>query len=567
MQLILIVKRGTDETTIDLLQKAAKKFKVEVIAHDYRDPLPELDPTEKYLLYRVAPYPGTYDKEKEFYQTYCCVSLIRYAYKYSLQLMSDLGGFAIPKTEKVTVPSDDQLAETAERVGGYPLIVKHKIPGGHGIGVIQVDSLEGLLSVARTVFAHGDTSSFQMQEFLAHDRHARLIVLGGEVIDSIAYNKTNDDFRTNRAEKDIDVEPVKFSKEVEQAAIRATEGHLFDFGGVDVIEGDDENYVLEVNNPAYFPRAQLSTKFPTSEKMVEYLIAKASQEPRAEWPGEGPRPVVVLINDAEDKLLKAAFQRQARYLDLWVLEVAPDATEFPDLRADTSYLLYRTSVTGRQTEIEIHEQFKCTSFAGSYPVLTDPAYDRNALYRKHDVPFVPKATLREKSIPYLKDQQADVGAFPLMLRSAGGGATSFAQVDTFEGLISLTDYVLALKRTATLQPILNIAHFVRLVVLEGEVITAIEYLSKGEGCYCFSDFDIVLPWSAPNDIKDLACKAARLHELDCTAVNIVIDADGKAMVEDLTYPFNFYREEHVTGVNVAERMLNRLLARCAEINA
>jgi len=47
MKLILIVKRGTDETTVDLLQKAAKKFKVDVIAHDYRDPLPELNPTEK----------------------------------------------------------------------------------------------------------------------------------------------------------------------------------------------------------------------------------------------------------------------------------------------------------------------------------------------------------------------------------------------------------------------------------------------------------------------------------------------------------------------------------------
>jgi len=564
MKLILIVKRGTDETTVDLLQKAAKKFKVEIIAHDYRDPLPELDPREKYLLYRVAPYPGTYDKEKEFYQTYCCVSLTRYGYKYSLQLMSELGGFSIPKTEKATVPSDDQLAEMAARVGGFPLVVKHKIPGGHGIGVIQIDSLAGLLSVARTVFAHGDTSSFQIQQFLPHDRHARLIVLGGEVIDSIAYNKTNDDFRTNRAEKDIDVEPMKFSKEVEQAAIRATEGHLFDFGGVDVIEGEDENFVLEVNNPAYFPRSQLCTNFPTSEKMVEYLRAKASQELRVEWPGDDTRPVVVLISNPEDTLLKAAFQRQALYLDLWVMEVAPDATEFPNLRADTPYLLYRTSVQGWQTEIEIHKQFNCTSFAGAYPVLRDPAYDRNVLFRKHDLPFVPKATLREKSIKYLKDQQADVGAFPLLLRSTGGGAITFAQVDTFEGLISLTDYVLALKKTVTLQPILKIAHFVRLVVLEGEVISGIEYLSKAEECYCFSDFDIVLPWSAPDDIKDLACKAASLHQLDCTAVNIVIDTDGTAMIEDLTYPFNFYREEHVTGVNVAEKMLNRLLARCAE---
>jgi len=566
MKLILIVKRSADETTINLLQKAAKKCKVDVILHDYRDPLPDLNPLEKYLLYRIAPYPGTYDKEKEFYETFCCVSLTRYDSKYSLQVMSDLGGFAIPKTEKATVPNDIQLTEMADRVGGFPLVVKHKIPGGHGIGVIQVDSLEGFLSVARTVVAHGNTTSFQVQQYLAHDRHARLIVLGGKVIDSIAYNKTDDDFRTNRADKDIDVEPVTFSEEVEQAAIRATAGHLFDFGGVDVIEGDEENFVLEVNNPAYFPRAQLCTNFPTSEKMVEFLLFKAEQESKPKWNSDKTLPVLLLINDPEDYLLKAAFQRQTRYLDIWMMEVAPDAKELPDLHKDTPYLLYRTSVKGRRTEIDIHEQFNCTSFSGDYSVLSDPAYDRNALYREHKLPFVPKAPLRQKKIKYIKDQQASAGAFPLMLKLSGGGATTFSQVDTFEGLISLTDYVLALKKSATLQPILNIAHFVRLVVLEGEVISAIEYLSRDEGAYCFSNFDIVLPWVASDDIKELACKAAALHKLDCTAVNIVIDGEGDALIEDITFPFNFHREEHVTGVNVAEKMLNRLLVRCAENN-
>lgn len=185
-------------------------------------------------------------------------------------MISDVGGFDIPVTVRGSDISPDNLKEVAERVGGFPLIIKDKIAGGHGIGVIQVDSQDRLNSVSQMVQTTKETKLFQVQQFLTHDRHARLIVLGGEVTDSIAYNKTSDDFRTNRAEKETDVEPAKFSADVEQAAIRATASHLFDFGGVDVIEGQVENegknYVLEVNNPAYFPQSQLCTNVPISEK-------------------------------------------------------------------------------------------------------------------------------------------------------------------------------------------------------------------------------------------------------------------------------------------------------------
>ena len=115
--------------------------------------------------------------------------------------------------------------------------------------------------------------------------------------------------------------------------------------------------------------------------MVEFLIAKAVQKSRPEWKSNKPAPIFVLINGPGDQVLKSALQRQARYLDLWMIEVAPDATKFPNLCEDTPYLLYRTSVSGRQTEIGIFKNFICTSFAGEYSVLNDPNYDSNALYR------------------------------------------------------------------------------------------------------------------------------------------------------------------------------------------
>jgi hypothetical protein len=250
-----------------------------------------------------------------------------------------------------------------------------------------------------------------------------------------------------------------------------------------------------------------------------------------------------------------------------MIEVAPDATKFSNLREDSPYLLYRTSVSGRQTEIGIFKNFICTLFAGEYSVLNDPNYDSNALYREHVLSFVPKAILRKKEINDIKASQVDVGEFSLFLRASGGGEETLCQVDTFEGLLSLTDYILALKKTETLQPKLDITQFVRLVVLKGKVISAIECLSQGEGRYSFSDFDVVLPWEAPDGVKDLACKAMSIHELDCAAVNIVIDCNGNPLVEDIVCPFNFYREEHVAGINIVEKTLNRLLSDCSDNHA
>ena len=72
---------------------------------------------------------------------------------------------------------------------------------------------------------------------------------------------------------------MKFSEEMEQTAIRATHASGFEFGGVDMIVSGDAHQVLEVNYPCYFPGAEECTGVKTSEKLVEYLMAKAQYTP------------------------------------------------------------------------------------------------------------------------------------------------------------------------------------------------------------------------------------------------------------------------------------------------
>jgi glutathione synthase/RimK-type ligase-like ATP-grasp enzyme len=563
MKLILIVKGGEDATSVDLLRKAADKLDVELLLVDFREPPPDLNPREKYLLYRVTPALGSLRVERAICEKYPCISLVRFAFSHSPKIAQELAGIPTPRTEDVLDADAVSLLDKVERVGGFPLVVKDKVTGGHGIGVIKVESLESLHSIVRLIFAQGPNKSFQLQQFIPHAHHARLIVLGDQVIDSIAYNGNDYDFRTNRSQDEINVEYRKFPEAVERTAIAATRANLVEYGGVDIIDDDGDLYVLEVNNPCYFARAQLCTGYPTSERMVEYLLAKADYRPRNRWPADRPLPTLVLVNQPADRVVKDSFNKQARYLGMPVIEVDPDDAE-PELPADGTYLLCRASVLGRSREIDLYRRYDCTSFAGDYPVLADPDFNRNRHYQGAGLPFIPKVPVTHREINYLKSRLEEAGRLPLLIKSWDSNKTDFARADSLQTYISLADYLLALGKSLTIQPFVDVKHYARMVVLGDEVVSSIEYVSRDPLNYGYQRFDVVFPREFPEEVRWLAVTAAKSHQLECAAVNVLVGRDNTCFVEEVLHPFFFYRDEHVSGVNLTERMLDHLLARCAE---
>ena len=563
MKLILIVKGGEDATTMGLLRQAARKLGVEIVEVDFRDPLPDLNPREKYLLYRVTPAHGSLRVERAICEKYLCVSLVRFAYNHSPKTVQELVGIPAPRTEDVREADPASLMDKVEKVGGFPLVVKDKVPGGHGVGVIKVESLESLQSITRLILAQGRNESFQIQQFIPHPRHARLIVLGEKVIDSIAYNGNDYDFRTNRSRDEIKVEYWKFPEAVEQTAIAATRANLVEYGGVDIIDDDGDLYVLEVNNPCYFARAQLCTGYPTSERMIEYLLAKADYRPKNRWPGDRPPPTLVLLNQPADHVVKNEFHKHTRYLGMPVIAVDPGAPA-PELPPDGTFLLFRTCVHGRSREIELYRRYDCTSFAGDYPVLADPDYNRNRHFRNAGLPFIPKVPVTHKEIIYLKGRLEEAGRLPLLMKSWDSQKTDFARADSLQTYISLADYILALGKNLTIQPFVDVGHYARLVVIGDQVVSSIEYVSQDPLNYSYQHFDVVVPRDFPEEIQWLAVTAAKSLELECAAVNILVGRDNACFIEDVVHPFFFFRDEHISGVNITERMLDHLLARCAE---
>ncbi len=181
----------------------------------------------------------------------------------------------LPKTI-YGLPQDKQsLKEAAEKLG-LPLIIKAE-GQSHSIGVMKIDSLASLYSVAD--YLRLSSTKFILRQFIPTKSSARLIVLGDQVIDSITYLNQKQDFRSNEG-KQPQVEAKKFSPAIEATAVKAVQTLGLEFGGVDILldQKKAQHYLLEVNQPCFFGRAQLCTGTDIAAQMVAYLRKKAKDE-------------------------------------------------------------------------------------------------------------------------------------------------------------------------------------------------------------------------------------------------------------------------------------------------
>lgn len=179
-------------------------------------------------------------------------------------------GIPAPKTINYLPKDRNALLKCVDELGGFPVCLK-ALGGSHGVGVMRVDSQQSLFSVSDYLRAQGGMAV--MKEYCDVTSSARLIVLGDKVIDSIEYSAPKGDFRSNEGEVP-NVAPKKFSQEVEDIAIRATNALGLEFGGVDIMITSSGAKVAEVNCPCYFPRCQLLTGTDIAGLMVEYLEKK-----------------------------------------------------------------------------------------------------------------------------------------------------------------------------------------------------------------------------------------------------------------------------------------------------
>lgn len=185
-------------------------------------------------------------------------------------LVYQLHHIPIPPTLYFPAHHLSDLEKHVEQIGGFPLVIK-AMGGSHGVGVMKVDSLASLKSVLDYV---RQDSVVMVRKFIEAQTSARCIVLGGKVIDSIEYQVPPGDFRSNVGDQPL-VKPKKFSAEIEKLATDATTALQLEFSGVDIItDHSGVSYVMEVNFPCNFARAQAATGVDIAGQMIDHLSGK-----------------------------------------------------------------------------------------------------------------------------------------------------------------------------------------------------------------------------------------------------------------------------------------------------
>jgi RimK family alpha-L-glutamate ligase len=193
---------------------------------------------------------------------------VRFQFMPSLQFLKH--GIKTPKTiHSIYNASDELLEQYSNAVGGFPVVLK--APGGsHSSGIFMCNSIEEIKQVRDR--GTEISQKLVMKQFIDFRQHARLVVIGDVVVDSIEYSRPDGEFRTNLTDDPI-VKPEKFSDSVEELAVAAAQAVGARFAGVDiVIDAAGEAYVLEVNSPCNFARNQMTTGVNIAEKMVDFLI-------------------------------------------------------------------------------------------------------------------------------------------------------------------------------------------------------------------------------------------------------------------------------------------------------
>jgi len=168
----------------------------------------------------------------------------------------------------------DVLRRYVEHLGGLPIVLKFR-GGSGGVGVLRIDTLAGLFSTMDHALASGRTPV--LETYVTNATHWRCVVVGEDVVGFYKNRMQPDDFRTRPSEDPADYhEPPP--AEIRANAVRATASLEIAFGGVDIlVQPDGRQYVLEVNCPCYFGRAQVTGGHDVAGAMIDWLVKKAEK--------------------------------------------------------------------------------------------------------------------------------------------------------------------------------------------------------------------------------------------------------------------------------------------------
>ena len=147
-----------------------------------------------------------------------------------------------PRTAYVSNESNVKTA--LDKIGGkFPIIMK-TLTGTQGVGVIKIESYEGLMATIQAMWKL--EAELLIQEYMKTDFDVRTFVVDNKIFASTKRTHSSYDFRSN-THRGAEAEPYKLSEEEIELALKTARLSRAYMCGVDHIVYKGKPYVLEIN--------------------------------------------------------------------------------------------------------------------------------------------------------------------------------------------------------------------------------------------------------------------------------------------------------------------------------
>jgi ribosomal protein S6--L-glutamate ligase len=152
--------------------------------------------------------------------------------------------FGLPTPRTAFVSNENNIKTALDKVGGkFPVILK-TLTGTQGVGVIKIESYEGLVATLQAMWKL--EAEVLIQEFMPSDFDVRTFVVDNKIFASTKRTHSSYDFRSN-THRGAEAEPYKLNDEEMEMVLKAARLSRAYMVGVDHIIFKNKPYLLEIN--------------------------------------------------------------------------------------------------------------------------------------------------------------------------------------------------------------------------------------------------------------------------------------------------------------------------------
>lgn len=183
--------------------------------------------------------------------------------------------YAVPFTYRNIPYADFGFLQTAEKLVGYPLVIK-RANSSLGMGVYLVKERAEAETLLSEIAKDGERAL--IEEFVAEcaGSDIRIAVVGGRFL--CAMRRVNEgDFRSN-VEQGGTGYPYEPTAEEKVLAERAARALNLDFAGVDILPTAEGPKVIEVNSNAFFGTLEKTTGVDIAAVYADYIKKRLEEE-------------------------------------------------------------------------------------------------------------------------------------------------------------------------------------------------------------------------------------------------------------------------------------------------